>query len=384
MAVSMIIGGILSPNNGGKNTATDMIEGIIARDIAAQESDKETKLWSLSQRRGIIAENLGDAGDLASRQAAARAAAYGMAIEQATARRSRMTAPAEIERTNQIILGLEGKYVDAASQFEAARAKAELDRVSEERDYKLRRWQVSQGDARLKEDKRQFDAGMLDREAERKAKADESRTKATSGTRELAILDRGQPITNPDGTPMQARDKDEAKAASNQAVAYRLWRSKLARYREMAAESRYGGWGPNDKRHLEAVQLREELITDWKDDKKLGALSGGDRTMAETVIPPPNSWTDSDPTSRIDQMMGLADNKVDEYMGSYGYQGSYSRDYLSAVDTFKPKDETAEKKRAPVGLPPPGKPVGYIAPPERVEPGSPADESIRRLRESRR
>jgi hypothetical protein len=126
MAVSAIIGGILAPNYGGRNTGVEMIEGIIKRDMAAQESDRSNKQWALGQRRSSIGEGLNDAGDLASRQAQARAAAYGVAIDQATAMRSRMTAPVAIERANQAIMGLEAGYVDAVSQYEAGQQAAEL------------------------------------------------------------------------------------------------------------------------------------------------------------------------------------------------------------------------------------------------------------------
>jgi hypothetical protein len=56
MAVSAIIGGILAPNYGGRNTGVEMIEGIIKRDMAAQESDRSNKQWALGQRRSSIGE----------------------------------------------------------------------------------------------------------------------------------------------------------------------------------------------------------------------------------------------------------------------------------------------------------------------------------------
>jgi hypothetical protein len=199
--------------------------------------------------------------------------------------------------------------------------------------------------------------------------------------RQLMVLDdRGEPLLNDNGTPMQARNDKEAASVSTMAVTYREWRSKLERYKNLATQSQYTGPLAGD-RAKQALQLREELIVEWKNGAGLGALSGADRDMAEIAIPAPNSWTNTDPTGRIDQLLDLADSKIDRFMGSAGYRGSYSRNYSSPISSFKPGSAGANiDRQAPRGLPAadgsPYRPPEEVGPPRSMAPpGPPPDRS---------
>lgn len=74
--VTAIIGGLLAPNNGGKNSGIEFISNEIERDIATQKANLAHRREALGMRRGILADLTAANGDVFRAEEAMRMAAY--------------------------------------------------------------------------------------------------------------------------------------------------------------------------------------------------------------------------------------------------------------------------------------------------------------------
>lgn len=79
---SILIGGLLSPTTGGRNTGMEFVTNQIDRDIDEQKADIENQRESLKTRQGIVAQEYQRTGDLYHAAEVARTAAYQGAIAQ--------------------------------------------------------------------------------------------------------------------------------------------------------------------------------------------------------------------------------------------------------------------------------------------------------------
>jgi hypothetical protein len=85
MAITAILGGWLGAKNGGKNQGLELIQNIIDRDLAAQESDMANRRDSLAFRRGLLGDQMAATGNLFEARMAVRSAMYTRAADAITA-----------------------------------------------------------------------------------------------------------------------------------------------------------------------------------------------------------------------------------------------------------------------------------------------------------
>lgn len=350
--VSAGLAGFLHPD--GENSAVKMMQQAIDRDIAAQRSDMANKREALAGKMNALGQLTEIYGSQEAAEEHLRASMLDDAKTQLQAQAAKSQSPIAQANNLRMQAGIDQEQQAAAGAAQAAYQKyLDTQRELANNEYKAHtdRSAVGVQRARLAEERRQFNITQPEQKrqfdeklaAERDgdaaklaAEQAKARGEADKTTRQLMIYEGGDPIVNEDGSPMLGRNVEAAASLSTKLADYKSGLYKLQRYKQLAAESAYHGWGPNSERAKQADALREELITDWAHGHGLGAISGGDRVMAETAIAGPNSWTSTDPTGRLDQLIKIKNKEIDEAMGANGYKGSYSKKYRLDQDAFTP------------------------------------------------
>lgn len=323
--VAAIIGGLLSPYRGGKNTGIEFILGQIDRDIAAQRENLRGRRDALNLRRGLV----GDLVDLGmeehraaevARQAALQTVALKLAYEQAA-----------FDRGGTTWLRIEGFKRQAQAALQKAAAEAE--ETLFQRNLTLHR--EARADAELREraaaNWRAHQRAEADRAWEREKLGLEEQAAQRAAAAELTAAEKESGIgglIDPETGRTWVAPKSDASELR-----------KVVSATDRAAEGlddlamrveRMGGWervqslAGKSKEAAELLVDSNRVLMALKDTYTLGQLTGGDIDLANAL----SGMTDlrSMRTNPLPALLRARDNIVGDTQSRLersGYRGQY-------------------------------------------------------------
>lgn len=118
LAIGGMFGGIAAAINGGENQFIKTIDGLISRDMQAQQANLTNKRGALEHARGMLGELRQDFGDQRSAELANEKAAWTSAVTQMQAQMARTTDPILKARQQQDLIAAQAKLTDLDKRFD--------------------------------------------------------------------------------------------------------------------------------------------------------------------------------------------------------------------------------------------------------------------------
>lgn len=294
-ALAVAFGQLGASMTGGRNTALDIINSAMDKDIQAQADaiagarhDIDTEESSLAQRRA-------DFGDMETAKLAEKSRMlehFATQVEQVTASTSNERANANAQQTlaavRQQQAGIEDQIIQrnlaGAQQSIAARTSIQASRES----------------------------NAIQREHLEVARLAAG---AKSGQGQIPGLV-GRPVDQQAIT----------KAAEVKASADNM-RSLVDEARKLYAEHGHESWGKVKERY-DAIHTQLQLSA--KELNKLGAISGTDASMMDKIVGNPNTWLKTNSDARLDSILDIINKGAKSSLSAYGYQEATDNALASA------------------------------------------------------
>lgn len=368
--VTAIIGGLLAPHRGGRNTGIDFIMSAIEQDIQTQQANLQHKRGLLGERRGMVGELAAQNNDALRSADTVRLAAL-QTLDAKLAAESAKYDPA----------GTTGRRIAEARatvQVEQAKKAAELEekmyqRGKDKADFELKlraerragaaQRQASQAHAR-EEARYQSEHGVVYDDKAGRYNPDPNAPKPTmklsdqKTALEIEEKVRGSQVHDSRGTliGVARRGVDGAKEMASDVAGYEEFRTALADINDRiaATQQKYGGlgsdrWKPEDVAAIEA--LHKPLV--FKLARAMngpGPLSQADVEAAKGSVPTLDTWTTSrKPGAVYDAMVAKADTELNKRLGVQvvGFDESKSpTTRYQSMDRLKEKPGEADTREA--------------------------------------
>lgn len=338
-AIALVLAGMAQQFTGGRNLALDIMNQEIEKDVHEQKMDVENKYASLAARRNVFAQKLATFGDERIAEASMKSNYLNGIQRQIEARMAAVKG--EVAQKN-------GATLLQLVDIEKQKLDAEIAKGAEDR------WKL------IQKQKADAAAAMAAKVAKRdevvfmgKWEVAKERAKALGG--DPTVSEAGEPIVVKDGkilwtgieeakvgggkvsvptiTSFNAKgepvyggsvvtSKEDAPKLKKAQETYAAMKSKIEQLKELHANSGYLYDSAETK--AKASVLVGDMITDYSVLKELGAISEGDRTLINEVIPSKaevltKSWIGTDgAAAKIDALGKIIDQKMGSSLASAG------------------------------------------------------------------
>lgn len=322
---------------GAPNPVIAMLNGMAEQDVAAQKESLETRGSMLTQRRGLLADDLTAGRDMLDIQYKSQKAAYEMGKNAIQAYC--------LQYDNQVITAkgiLQQNAIDDAA-WEAHNTYLVKAHKQLMDDSELRLKWVTEGDRVRNEEANRQNALEI-----AGLRGEGARQKAAQGDRESQLLDpEGKPIPLNDGSGDVARIGDPKKADEARMLMtakFDYWQS-LGRYKDFLVKNGTvrGGAGPvaGSDAYSKAEQMHANLINKYNRVNSIKRLSGEDVSLVGGKdIPGPDTWLHgSNPIPAVQSAQDDFEHELNQEMQSVwrvndpDWVGTYKATHPKAFDS---------------------------------------------------
>lgn len=343
VGINAIIGGLLAPHRGGKNTGIEFVMDAIERDIATQKANLAHQSDVLGQRRGLLAEMTAASGDAFRAEETLRMAAY-QNVDQRLAAEAAKYDPAgtRAQKIAEARLVVQEKAAKAKAEAEAAA----FDRKVKEHSMRMARAQLAETRAgriaQATEATKTRDATMLrdgfvpDAAAPggyrfdptllpKKASPSDllAGKRAEKLDREMAAEERGRLITFRGKNIGMAKTETEAKELRARQGYYDMYQKELTELANMVSNPdgspkvfyQGPGWklGENKERDAVGAKARKLLYLEAKINDPNSAVREAEIEFGKEIVPYIQGFTEAgvNPRAKVEQLLHSADTALD-------------------------------------------------------------------------